>query len=46
MKLMEKQLVQVAAGMKHYYETGRPATDEDRERLAEAVQLAPAGGAI
>jgi len=44
--VMEDRLVQVAAGMKHYYETGRPATDEDRERLAEAVQLAPAGGAI
>jgi hypothetical protein len=39
---MADRLVQVAAGMKYYYETGEPATDEDRERLAEAVQLAPA----
>jgi len=41
--VMEDNLVQVAAGMKYYYETGRPATDEDRERLAGAVQVAPAG---
>jgi hypothetical protein len=41
--VMEDKLVQVAAGMKHYYETGRPATDEDRERLAGTVQVAPAG---
>ena len=41
--MMEKNLVQVAAGMKHFYETGTPATDEDRERLAGAVEIAPAG---
>lgn len=40
--IMEDRLVQVAAGMKYFYQTGRPATDEDRERLAEAVEvLAP-----
>ena len=39
--LMRKQLVQVAAGMKHFYETGRPATDQDRKRLAGAVTTAP-----
>jgi ribosome-associated toxin RatA of RatAB toxin-antitoxin module len=41
--VMEDKLVQVAAGIKYYYETGRPATDEDRERLAGTVQVAPAG---
>lgn len=40
--VMVKQLTQVAAGMKHFYETGQPATDEDRARLAGAVQLPPA----
>ncbi|AQA17953.1 hypothetical protein BST95_06585 [Halioglobus japonicus] len=39
---MEKQLVQVAAGMKHYYETGELATDADRKRLAGTVSTAPA----
>lgn len=38
---VRKQLVQVAAGMKHFYETGEPATDRDRKRLAEAVEVAP-----
>ena len=40
--VMRKQLVQVAAGMKHFYETGNPATDEDRKRLAGAVQIGSA----
>jgi hypothetical protein len=35
--LMEDELVQVGAGLKHFYETGTPATDADRERLAGAV---------
>lgn len=39
---MKKQLVAIAAGMKHFYETGIPATDEDRERLAGAVDISPA----
>ncbi len=39
--VMEKRLVQVAAGLKHYYETGTPASNEDRARLAGAVQLVP-----
>lgn len=34
---MESELVQVAAGMKAFYETGRPASDADRERLAPQV---------
>ena len=37
--VIEDNLVQVAAGMKHYYETGRPATDEDREMLAGVVRV-------
>ena len=37
--VIEDNLVQVAAGMKHYYETGRPATDEDREKLAGVVRI-------
>lgn len=41
--VMEDQLVQVAAGMKHFYETGTPATDEDRERLADAVEITTPG---
>ncbi len=32
------KLVQVAAGMKHYYQTGTPATDSDRQKLADHVQ--------
>jgi len=36
---IEQNLVQVAAGMKHYYQTGIPATDEDRERLTGSVQV-------
>ena len=40
--VMEDKLVQVAAGMKYFYETGNPATDDDRERLAQEVEvLAP-----
>ena len=41
---MRKQLAQVAAGLKHFYETGEPATDADRKRLASAVQIGPASG--
>ena len=40
--LMEDNLVQVAAGMKVFYETGLPASDEDRQREAAAVQVLPA----
>lgn len=40
--VMRRQLVQVAAGMKHFYETGEPATGADRKRLAGAVQTGPA----
>jgi Polyketide cyclase / dehydrase and lipid transport len=39
--LLDHNLVQVAAGLKHYYETGRPASDEDRERLTGAVHVSP-----
>ena len=42
--VMRKQLIGVAAGMKHFYETGQPATDADRARLAEAVQVCSASG--
>ena len=41
---MNKQLAAVAAGMKHFYETGAPATDEDRKRLAAAVETTAASG--
>ncbi len=37
--VMEDQLVQIAAGMKHFYETGQPATDADRARLAGEVKV-------
>lgn len=37
--IMQDNLVQIAAGMKYFYETGKPATDADRERLAEEVEL-------
>lgn len=39
--VMEKNLVQVAAGIKHYYETGLPASDEIRGKLAGAVSVSP-----
>jgi hypothetical protein len=39
---MRKQLVQVAAGMKHFYEAGTPASDEDRKALAGEVKIHPA----
>ena len=39
---MRKQLTLVAAGLKHFYESGEPATDADRKRLAGAVQPGPA----
>ncbi|RLQ20808.1 SRPBCC family protein [Seongchinamella sediminis] len=41
---MKKQLVAVAAGMKHFYETGTAAADEDRQRLAGSVETHPASG--
>jgi hypothetical protein len=41
--ILKDNLVQVAAGLKHFYETGRPATDEDRERLAGQVQATSGG---
>jgi bifunctional pyridoxal-dependent enzyme with beta-cystathionase and maltose regulon repressor activities len=41
--VIQDALVLTAAGMKHYYETGEPATDADRERLAGTVQAGPAG---
>jgi len=37
--IVEKNLILSAAGMKHYYQTGTPATDNDRERLAGYVHL-------
>lgn len=39
--VMEENLVQVAAGMKHYYQTGLPATDEIRENLTKTVTISP-----
>ena len=39
--VLRRQLRQVAAGLKHYYETGRAATDADRRRLAGAVHDGP-----
>ena len=41
--VMEGRLVQVAAGMKHYYETGTVATEADRERLVGEVAVLPTG---
>jgi len=41
---LEDELTLVAAGLKHYYETGQPATDADRERLAGSVSVLPASG--
>ena len=41
--VLQDSLVEVAAGLKHFYETGLPATDEDRERLAAQVQSAIGG---
>jgi len=38
---LAEELVQVAAGLKHYYETGEPAGDADRERLAAQVRVLP-----
>ena len=40
---IHKQLIGVAAGMKHFYETGEPASNKDRARLAGAVKICPAG---
>ena len=40
---LEDNLVQVAAGMKHFYESGEPATDEDRAREAGAVVVTSPG---
>jgi hypothetical protein len=39
--LLDHNLVLVAAGLKHYYETGLPASDEDRERLSGVVHVDP-----
>jgi len=39
MPAMESELTLVAAGMKAYYETGEPASDADRERLAPQVAV-------
>ncbi len=36
---LEGAIPKVAAGFKHYQETGIPATDEDRERLVSSVTL-------
>ncbi len=36
---MEKAIVKVAAGFKHFYETGQPATDADRQRLLNGVVI-------
>jgi ligand-binding SRPBCC domain-containing protein len=35
--VMKKVVPKVASGMKHFYETGTPATDEDRTRLLSEV---------
>ena len=43
--VLEDTLVQVAAGLKSFYETGQPATDEDRERLAGNVTTSVDGQA-
>lgn len=40
--VMRRQLRLVAAGLKHYYETGVAATDADRKRLLGAVHDGPA----
>jgi hypothetical protein len=40
--VIRNNLVQVAAGIKHFYETGEPAADADRKRLAEAVDVTSA----
>ena len=37
--LMSDNVGKVAAGMKHYYETGQSATDEDRARLIDQVRV-------
>lgn len=39
---MESELTGVLAGLIYYYETGEPATDADRERLAGRVTVLPA----
>ncbi|WP_157976653.1 SRPBCC family protein [Parahaliea mediterranea] len=39
---LEAELTRVLAGLMYYYETGKPATDADRERLAGRVELVPA----
>ncbi len=36
--VMRRQLRLVAAGLKHFYETGTAASDEDRQRLLPAVR--------
>ena len=39
--VLRRQLRLIAAGMKHFYETGAAATDADRKRLAGAVGDGP-----
>lgn len=39
--VLRRQLRLIAAGMKHFYETGAAATDADRGRLAGAVRDGP-----
>ncbi|MBA6413262.1 SRPBCC family protein [Parahaliea sp. F7430] len=39
---MEQELTRIAAGLKHYYETGQRVTEADWERLAVAVEVLPA----
>ncbi|GAB3273870.1 SRPBCC family protein [Parahaliea aestuarii] len=39
---LEAELTRVLAGLMYYYETGKPATDADRERLASRVERVPA----
>tara|TARA_R110001599_G_scaffold351822_1_gene584734 strand:+ start:66402 stop:66803 length:402 start_codon:yes stop_codon:yes gene_type:complete len=43
--VIEDTLVQVAAGLKSFYETGKAATDDDRERLAKQVSVVVDGPA-
>ena len=43
MPVVRQNLIQVAAGLKHFYETGEPANNGDRARLAGAVRVASAG---
>jgi len=42
--VIRRNLVQVAAGLKHFYETGEPADDSDRKRLSGVVAITPGDG--